>query len=92
MVKLNFKQFKIYTGVTRKSSLVIDASEQVADMVYAVGAGAFALSLSQRILHTEGEEEYNEREVDIIRAAIDQRGTAKLMDSFNEALEEQNNY
>lgn len=69
---------------------MLDVRESLADMVYVTAVGAFAVSLSQRILHTEGEEEYDEREVDIIRTSIDKAGgKAFLMDSFNAKVEEQ---
>lgn len=66
-MKLNFKELHSFIGLSRKQGTVEDVRELFADAIYAVGNGVAALELCRKIYNSDGEEEYTDREVELIK-------------------------
>lgn len=65
-MKLNFKELHVFTGISHSRETVEDAREMFADHLYDHGRGVAALELSRKIYHSQGEEDYSEKEVKLI--------------------------
>lgn len=66
-MKLNFKELHVYNGVSRTKESIEDVRELFADAIYSAGNGVAALELCRKIYNSDGEEEYTDREVELIK-------------------------
>lgn len=66
-MKLNFKELKCYSGLSRNEETVEDVRESFANAIYDCGQGIAALELARKIYNSDGEEEYSEKEIKLIR-------------------------
>lgn len=89
MAKIDFKNFKIPTGIKRDRHQVGDARESVANMLYLNTNGIRAHALAMKIYQSEGEQEYTEQEVDSLRQVAENFGTPAFIDGLNEILDNQ---
>ena len=87
MAKLNFKEFHVYTGVSRKHNKTGDVREAFADLVYNNVNGIRAHALAMKIYGSEGETEYNIDEVKTICGIAERLCTPGFIDGLNEQLE-----
>lgn len=82
-MKINFEEVKFYFGVNKKDCFIQDVREQFADIIYRNGSGIASLELARKIYNSKDSEEYDEREIELIRQ------TALLCTpQFIEAIEE----
>lgn len=88
MATLNFKEIKMYTGIAKKDYLTHDLRETFADIIYRNCNGIAALELARKIYNSDGEAEYNEREVQLIRQVANQC-TPQFIDGVNEMLDKE---
>lgn len=91
MTKLNFKQFKIPTGIAKEHFHVGDARESVANMLYLNCNGVRAHALAMKIYKSEGEAEYSEEEIESLKEVSSRFGTPAFIDALNDLLENQTN-
>ena len=84
-MKLNFKQFLLFKGVDRKTFIQTDASRAIADTLYNQAQGIAAHALALKIYNTQGEEEYSDEEIEILKA-MSQNCTPAFIDSFEEFI------
>ena len=54
MVRINFKQLPVYTGISRKETVTGDARESFADVLYTRVNGVRAKNLALKIFNSEG--------------------------------------
>lgn len=87
MAKLNFKHFSKYTGISRQKKETGDVREEFADLVYCRVGGIKAHTLAFRIYESQGEEEYSEGEVDIIRRVAENFCLPGVIDGLYEQLD-----
>ena len=80
MAKIDFKLFKLYTGISHDGGVVQDISEEVANMVYRNSGGISALALAMKIY--KGEKDYEEEEVELLMGIVNRFGTPLLIDSM----------
>lgn len=80
-MKLNFKHFLLFQGVDRKTFIQTDASKVIADTLYNRAQGIAAHALALKIYNAEGEEEYSDEEIEILKELAKQC-TPAFMDSF----------
>lgn len=66
-MKLNFKELHVYNGVSRTKESIEDVRELFADAIYTSGRGVASLELCRKIYNSDGEEEYSEKEVELIK-------------------------
>lgn len=89
MVKLNFQQFSVPTGVSRKNRRTGDARESFADMIYLNVNGIKAQALAMKIYQSEGEVEYSSEEVKLIREVAEKLCAPNFIDGLMEQLDNQ---
>ena len=66
-MRLNFKELKCFVGLSQTKVIYEDVRELFADAIYNNGQGIAALELARKIYHSDGEEEYSEDEVELIK-------------------------
>ncbi len=86
MKEIDFQYIKIYTTVSRKVAQTVDVRETFADMIYKNVNGIKAHALAMKIYNSEGETEYSEEEVKLIRAVAEQWCVPGFIDGLNDQL------
>nr|DAK58547.1 MAG TPA: hypothetical protein [Caudoviricetes sp.] len=86
MERIDFQQFNVYTTVSRKAARPVDVRERFADMIYNNVNGIKAHALALKIYKSEGETEYSEEEVKLIRAVAEQWCVPGFIDGLNEQV------
>lgn len=89
MKKLDFKEFSVPTGITRQTRQVIDAREQIADLLYTRVSGIKAHRLAFKIFESTSETEFSDEETDMIRMAVERYCLPNVIDALDEILGEQ---
>ena len=85
MKKLNFERLEIYTDISHTECIVQDVRKDFANIIYQGGSGMEAHALAHKIYENEGEVEYTDEEVSLIRKFVE-RGTPAFIDAINYAL------
>ena len=89
MFKLNFQQFSVPTGVSRKNRQTGDARESFANMLYLNVNGIRAHALAMKIYNSEGEESYSPEEVKLIKEVAEKLCAPNFIDGLMEQLNNQ---
>lgn len=90
-MKLNFKEFSIPSGISKRNWQTTDVREQVADLIYTHANGIKAHRLAFKILDSTGDEEYSTEETGMVRYVIEQFCLPCVIDGLNILLQEENN-
>ncbi|MEE0118568.1 MAG: hypothetical protein U0I09_03140 [Bacteroidaceae bacterium] len=88
-MKLNFQHFSVPTGISRKNRQTGDARESFANMIYMNVNGIRAHALAMKIYNSEGEEEYSQEEVRLIREVAEKLCAPNFIDGLIEQLDNQ---
>lgn len=88
-MKLNFKEFSIPSGISKRNWQTTDVREQVADLLYTHANGIKAHRLAFKILDSTGDEEYSTEETGMVRYVIEQFCLPCVIDGL--LLQEENN-
>lgn len=88
-MKLNFQHFSVPTGISRKNRQTGDARESFANMIYMNVNGIRAHALAMKIYNSEGEEEYSQEEVRLIREVAEKLCAPNFIDGLMEQLDNQ---
>ena len=67
MKKINFGSLSVRTGIGADTTTRLNIKESFANMLYTQVNGIAALTLAQKIYNSEGEEEYDDEEYDVIK-------------------------
>lgn len=86
MKKLNFQEFRMPTGVSRKEYHVVDVRESLADMIYKNAGGVAAHHLAFKIYESRGEATYTDEEVALMTRITDAIALPGFIDGMNEQL------
>lgn len=86
-MKLNFKEFRIPSGINKRNWQITDVREQVADLLYTHANGIKAHRLAFKILDSTGDEEYSTEETGTVRYVIGQFCLPCVIDGLNELLQ-----
>ena len=89
MVKLNFQQFSVPTGISRKKRQTGDARESFANMLYLNVNGIRAHALAMKIYNSEGEENYSTEEVKLIKEVAEKMCAPNFIDGLMEQINNQ---
>lgn len=89
MKKLNFKEFSIPTGISRKSRRTVDAREAVADLLYTHVNGIKAHRLAFKIYESDGVTEYSDEEAELIRRAVETYCVPGVIDGLAAQLDKE---
>lgn len=90
MKKIDFGKMKIYSGIAKRTCVVKDMREDFADVLCSKAAGVAALVLAQKIYKSDEDTEYDDREVELIKA-VAMTCTPDFMISFFTAIGEELN-
>ena len=66
MKKINFSSLSVRTGIGSDTTTHLNIKESFANMLYTQVSGIAALTLAQKIYKSEGDEEYDDNEYDLI--------------------------
>lgn len=66
MKKINFSSLSVRTGIGSDQTTQLNIKESFANMLYTQVSGIAALVLAQKIYKSEGEEEYDDNEYELI--------------------------
>lgn len=75
------------TGITRQARQVIDAREQIADLLYTRVSGIKAHRLAFKVFDSTGETEFGEEEIEMIRMAVERYCIPSVIDGLEEMLD-----
>lgn len=87
MRKLDFKHFKVYTGISRKAVQSGDIRESFADLLYRNVPGIRSHALALKIYQSEGETGYTNDEVELIVEVANKLCLPNVIDGLNEQLD-----
>ena len=87
MKKINFKEFPVKHNISGTDIKKEDLREQFADLIYSNISGIKALTLAQKIYKSEGEEEYDDNEIEIIKKTVEELCIAMIIDSMHTIIE-----
>ena len=85
-MKLNFQQFSIPTGISRKNRQTGDARESFANLLYLNVNGIRAHALAMKIYQSEGEVTYLQEEVKLIKEVAEKFCTPSFIDGLMEQM------
>ena len=88
-MKLHFQHVSVPTGISRKNRQTGDARESFANMSYMNVNGIRAHALAMKIYNSEGEEEYSQEEVRLIREVAEKLCAPNFIDGLMEQLDNQ---
>lgn len=88
-MKLNFQQFSVPTGISRKNRQTGDARESFANMLYLNVNGIRAHALAMKIYNSEGKESYSPEEVKLIKEVAEKLCAPNFIDGLMEQLNNQ---
>lgn len=89
MKTINFKEFGIYTGISRNDQYVGDARESVANILYLNVSGIRAHSLALKIYQSDGNTEYSDGEIQLIQEVANKFCLPNFIDSLNDIIDNQ---
>ena len=87
MKEMNFKEFGIYTGISRKNRQVGDARESFADLLYLHANGIRAHALALKIYRSEGFVGYTDDEIALIRETAYKYCLPNFIDGLEDQLD-----
>lgn len=83
MVKINFKEIKIYKDIAKTKVAVVNIQEEVANDLYEKGQGIGFHALALKIYGSQGEIELSGEEYNLLLAYANQMCTPAIIDAFN---------
>lgn len=86
MIKINFSKIEIPVGIKGETFIVQDLREDFADVIYGHCVGIAAHALALKIYKSEGEEEYDENEVKMIRFASEEYTSPSIIDALSKLI------
>lgn len=90
MAKINFKQFKVAQDIAHTKFSEHDLREGIANHLYKERGGIASLDLAMKIYRSEGETEYSDKEVGMLRDILaNSTFNCAVFDAFNEVINNQ---
>lgn len=88
-MKINFKQFPIYTDITRETREAVDVKNSLSNTIYMNVPGIGAHVLAEKIYKSDGDIELSNEDIELIKSCAPLFSGA-FMDSFNDYVEFKN--
>lgn len=82
-MKINFKELEIKTSFKSNEKVKVDSREVFADILYSKVNGIAALNLAQKIYNSNGEEEFDEREISVIQQCAETFMIPAVIEALN---------
>ena len=83
MKKINFSSLSVRTGIGSEQTTQLNIKESFANMLYTQVSGIAALVLAQKIYKSEGEEEYDDQEYDLIMRVANAMCTPAIIEALS---------
>ena len=83
MKKINFGSLSVRTGIGADTITHLNIKESFANMLYTQVNGIAALTLAQKIYKSEGEEEYDDNEYDLIMRVANAMSTPAIIEALS---------
>lgn len=87
MRRIDFQHFNVYLSVGHKEARPMDVRETFADMIYNNVNGIKAHALALKIYESEGEADYTDDEVKLVRVVAERLCVPGFIDGLNEQLD-----
>lgn len=87
MRRIGFQHFNVYLSVSHKEARPMDVRETFADMIYNNLNGIKAHALALKIYESEGEADYTDDEVKLVRVVAERLCVPGFIDGLNEQLD-----
>ncbi len=87
MRRIDFQHFNVYLSVRHKEARPMDVRETFADMIYNNVNGIKAHALALKIYESEGEADYTDDEVKLVRVVAERLCVPGFIDGLNEQLD-----
>lgn len=87
MRRIDFRHFNVYLSVSHKEARPMDVRETFADMIYNNVNGIKAHALALKIYESEGEADYTDDEVKLVRVVAERLCVPGFIDGLNEQLD-----
>ncbi len=88
MKKINFKRFEIYNAISHKEVVVHDCREEFANIIYLNGNGVACHALAMKVYKSEGDTEFSEEEISMMKKFADKFGSLAFNDSIDLNIKE----
>lgn len=87
-MKRNLENVEVYTSIDKSSCQVINLRKNIANLIYnqGNGLGLEGTALATKMWNGDANTEYNEREVEIIRAVVERCCAPCVIDAVNVAI------
>lgn len=86
MATIDFKQFKMPTGIAKTNFQIGDARESVANMLYLNVNGIRAHALALKIYQSDGPADYSDEEIRTLTEVANTYATPAFIDGLNMQL------
>ena len=87
MKKINCGSLPVRTGIGADTTTRLNIKESFANMLYTQVNGIAALTLAQKIYKSEGETEYDEREIKTLTEVVDNICFAAIVDAYHKIID-----
>lgn len=88
-MKINFKQFPVYTDITHETREAADVKNSLANTIYMNVPGIAAHVLAEKIFKSEGEMDLSIEDIELIKSCAP-LFSGVFVDSFNDFVELKN--
>ena len=89
MVKIDFKNFRLFSDIAHKKSKIVDIKEELADAIYSQGTGVVHHALALKIYNSTQETELNDKEVKLLLEFVNCVCSPNMIDSLVEIINEE---
>ena len=92
-MKRNLENVEVYTSIDKSSCQVINLRKNIANLIYNQGNGLEGVALSTKMWNSDGDIDYSEREVEIIRSVVERCCAPCVIEAVNRIFgsKEENN-
>ena len=87
-MKIDFTKIAVPLDIAKTNFQVVDIREEFANAIYMRGSGVGCHALALKIYNSKGEEDYNDKEIGIIKQFA-QMCTPAVMDGINDIIDKQ---
>ena len=87
MKKIDFQHFKLSVGIATNDTVMVDVREELANLIYNNVSGIAALEVARKIYKSEGETEYDEREIKTLTEVVDNICFAAIVDAYHKIID-----
>lgn len=85
-MKIDFENFKIYTGIAHKEAVIVNVKKELAEGLYMKGNGLPCHALALKIYNAQGPVELSDSEQDLLMAFSERVFSPSFIDSLAETI------